>query len=135
MSLSNFAEKKINDYLFGGTSFTPPATYYIALLTAAPSESGTYSEANYTGYSRVAVANNKTNFTTAADDGNATITNQVEIRFPVATGGSSTVTHVALFDAASGGNMWAYGTLAISKNYTAGDRPVFEIGALVFTID
>lgn len=135
MSLSNYAEKKVNDKLFGGVDFTPPATYYLALATAAPTESGTFTEANYGGYARVAVANNKTNFTNAADDGDATINVAVEVRFPTLTSGTNSFTHVVLTDAASGGTVWGYSPLTTVKTYTTGDRPVFEVGKLVFKVD
>jgi len=135
MSLSDFAEKKVNDKLFGAVDFTPPANYYIALATAQPGEDGTIAEANYGGYARQQFANNKTNFTSAASDGNATITNNTEARFPTNTLGSNTITHCALFDALTGGNMYAWGQLSISKIYAVGDRPVFEVGSMTFTVD
>lgn len=135
MSLSNFAEKKVNDKLFGATDFTPPATYYIGLLKAEPTEAGVVSEADYGAYGRQAFTNNKTNFANAADDGAATIKNNTEVRFPTATSGTNAITHVGLFDALSGGNLWASGILGTAKTYTTGDRPVFEVNALVFTVD
>jgi len=135
MSLSNFAEIKVNDKMFGAVDFIPPATYYIALLTAAPTEAGVVSEANYSAYARQAFANNKTNFTSAAADGSATIKNNIEVRFPTATSGTNIITYVALFDALVAGNMYAYGILGTSKTYTTGDRPVFEVNSLVFTVD
>lgn len=135
MSLANYAEKKVNDKLFGGIDFTPPATYYLALATSAPTEAGSFTEANYGGYARVALANNKTNFTNAADDGDATISNAVEVRFPTATSGTNTITYVVLTDAVSGGNVWGYAPLTTSKTYTTGDRPVFEVGKLAFKVD
>jgi hypothetical protein len=135
MSLSNLAEKKVNDKLFGAADFTPPANYYIGLLTAQPGEDGSCAEANYGAYARQAFANNKTNFANAADDGSATIKNNTEVRFPTATSGSNTITYVALFDALTGGNMYAYGILGTAKTYTTGDRPVFEVNSIVFTVD
>ena len=98
-------------------------------------EDGTIAEANYGGYARQQFANNKTNFTSAASDGNATITNNTEARFPTNTLGSNTITHCALFDALTGGNMYAWGQLSISKIYAVGDRPVFEVGSMTFTVD
>jgi hypothetical protein len=120
MSLSNLAEQKVNDKLFGAVDFTPPANYFIALSTAQPGEDGTISEANYGAYARQQFANNKSNFTTAASDGNATITNNAEVRFPTATTGTNVITHVALFDSLTGGNMYAWGALGASKSYTVG---------------
>lgn len=36
-AFSDYAEAKILDQVFGGTAWTPPATLYFALLTAASS--------------------------------------------------------------------------------------------------
>lgn len=135
MGLSNLAEKKTNDKMFGGTDYTPPANYYVALFKSEPTDAGVVVEADYTSYARVEVANNKTTFSISADDGNATIENSIEIRFPTATAGTNAITHFGLFDASTAGNLYAYGVLATPKSYTTGDRPVFEIGALTIKVD
>jgi len=79
--------------------------------------------------------NNKTNFSNAADDGSATKKNNTEVRLPTATSGTNVITHVALFDALTAGNMYAFGVLGTAKTYNVGDRPVFEVNSLVFTVD
>ncbi len=135
MPLSDYAEKKVNDLLFGAVALSAPANYYVALLTAAPDGSNTVVEADYGSYARQPIANGKVNFSNAANDGNATITNNVEIRFPTNTLNTNTITHVALMDAVTGGNVWAYGALGVSKVYAVGDRPVFEVNSLSFTVD
>lgn len=133
--LSNYYEDKLNDFLFGAQALTPESTYYLALATAEVAEDdtgSTFTEADYTGYARVAVTNNKTNFSASA---NGVVTNATEIRFPKATGGSSTVVELVLLDAATNGNIICGGAITTPKTYTDGDRPVFEIGEITFTID
>ncbi len=67
---SNYLAKKALDHILGGGDFTRPTTVYIALCTARPTMADTGStitEANYTGYSRLAVTNNSTNFPAATE--------------------------------------------------------------------
>jgi len=133
--LSDYYEDKLNDFLFGAQALTPEATYYLALATATVGEDddgSTFTEANYTGYARVALTNNKTNFSASSG---GVVSNATEIRFPKATGGSSTVVELVLLDAETDGNIICGGTITTSKTYSDGDRPVFEIGEITFTID
>jgi hypothetical protein len=130
--LTKYFKKKIQDYLFGQTAYTSPATYYIGLLVVAGDNDGNYTEANYGGYTRIGVANNKTTFTVAADDNYGTINNDIEIRFPVATSGSSDVVEAGYFDAETGGNLLMTGTYV--KSFTVADRPVIEANGLSIKI-
>lgn len=133
--LSNYYEDKLNDFLFGAQALTPESTYYLALATAEVAEDdtgSTFTEADYTGYERVAVDNNKTTFTASSG---GVITNAIEIRFPKATGGSNTPVELVILDAATDGEIIASGAITNSKTYTDGDRPVYEVGDISFTID
>ncbi len=131
-NLSRYFKRKINDYVFGLTSFTPPSNYYAGLLTAYNVNDDSYTEVtsgSYNGYARVQIPNNKTSFTDAENSNDATITNAQEFRFPVKEGGSDvTVTHVGYFDSITGGNLIAVAEW--SKTIQTGDRPVIEIGKL-----
>jgi len=96
--------------------FASPPDLYIGLFTAAPISSDTGSaltakEATYTSYARVAA--DPSDFNEVASD-SGLIDNANELAFPQATGGSSLCTYAAICDAASGGNMIAYGLLAPS---------------------
>jgi hypothetical protein len=135
MSLTNYAEKKVNDLLHGATAMVVPSVYYVGLLKAEPTEAGVVSEADYGSYARVAIDNNKTTFGNAADDGAATINNLIEVRFPTNTSGSNTITHIGFFDAASAGNLWSYGELTESNVYGVADRPVIEVSGFTATVD
>ena len=56
MSMSNIVENKVLKALLQGTDidFRASANLYLALFTADPTESGSFTnEANYTGYARV----------------------------------------------------------------------------------
>lgn len=60
---TNAWEAKINDKLWGGTDFTPPATVYFGFSLTEPAEDGTnITEPAGNNYARAAVTNNATNF-------------------------------------------------------------------------
>lgn len=134
-SLSNYTENKILDHLLGGGDYTRPGTVYMALSTGTIDDTTTGSnivEPTYTGYNRVAILNNATNFPLA---NNGVKSNGTEIAFAECTAGSSTITYFALIDAATAGNVIAYGSLQTAKQITQGDTPKFSPGDLTFTLD
>ena len=129
-SFSDYWENEILDHLFSKGSYTPP-TIYLALSAADPGDDGAgLSEPSGNGYARAA---------TAASDWNAAsggaLDNADVIEFPEATGAWGTVTHFALLDAASGGNLLAHGTLSQSKTIASGDTARFAAGDLEISLD
>lgn len=118
MSFSNYLETKVLDHVFGATAYTAPATLYVGLYTAAPSDTGGGTEVSGTGYARQTAT-----FTTSGD----TTSNDSAIEFPTAGSNWGTVTHVGVFDASTSGNMLVYGSLSTSKLVESGD--VFRIPA------
>lgn len=126
MGFTNFWRDIVLDELFGATDYTPEATYYFGLSTTAPADDGTnVTEPSGNGYARVSIANNATNFPAAID---GVQDNGTEISFPQATGFWGTVTHFVLYNASTGGNLLAYGTLTTSKSIDSGDTASFPIG-------
>lgn len=143
-ALSDYLENKLIDWLLRGQAFTPPATVYVALLTAAPSDSGGGTEVSGGSYARVAVASSLANWagtqsagSTAASSGTGGQTsNNNAVTFPAPTANWGVVTHTALYDAASGGNLLAWGALGASKTVNNGDAaPSFSAGQLIFQLD
>lgn len=134
MSFTNYLENKVLDHLFGAVTYTPSSTLYIALSTGVPTDDagGGFLEPSGGAYARVAVTNNKTNFTTAS---NGALENATAITFPQATAAWGTVTHVGILDNSAGGNLLASGALVLSKNITSGDTPSFASGDLNVTLD
>lgn len=135
MSFSNAAETAVLNQIFVGTALPWNANtdLWLALHTADPGETGTAitSEATYTSYARVPV-NRATGWTVS----NPTVSNNALVQFPLATGGSNTVTHCSIVDTASGaGNIIVSGILNSSPLITSGFQPQFNAGALVFTLD
>ena len=134
-SYSNYLENELLDHVFGGTDYSRPATLYLALLTAAPDDTSTGStitEATYTGYARKSITNNDTNFPAASGGAKS---NGAEIAFAECTAGSSAITHWALVDASTGGNVICWGALTTSKEISTGDTPRVAVGDLDITLD
>ena len=115
-SFSNYTESKVLNYLFNGAAFSI-GTLYIGLYTAAPTDAGGGTEVTGNGYARVAVTCNTTNFPTTS---NGTIENDVTFNFPTPTGNWGTVTHLGLFDAATGGNLLLWAPLVTNRTITTG---------------
>jgi hypothetical protein len=131
-SFSNYLENELLDHLTGVGSYSAPATVYVALSTADPTEDGSaLAEPTGNNYSRASVTNSGTNWDTAS--GGATA-NKTAITFATASGDWGTITHYAVMDAATSGNMLWYGTLTTSKTVGNGDTPKFNIGDLDLTL-
>lgn len=129
MSKSDYAENKVNELLVGKTAFTLP-TAYVALYTAAPSDSGGGTEVTGGSYARKSTAGADW----AASSGGS-IANAAVITFVTATGSWGTVTHFGVFDAATVGNLLWWGALGTSKVIGTGDSASWAIGALIHTED
>ena len=124
---TDFMENKIIDHMLRAQAYTPPATVYVALFTSAPSDAGGGTEVSGGAYARQAV-------TLDAAAGGAS-SNSAAITFPQATADWGTVTHLALMDALTGGNMLMHSPLDASKTVNNGDTFKFEAGDLDVTVD
>ena len=127
-SFSDYLENKALDHAFKGSTFTPPGTFYLSLSAADPTDDGSgLAEPSGNGYSRVSIGG----FSTAS---NRMISNSAQIQFPMATGPWGSLTHWAIHDALTGGNMLAYGSLTNPLNVVAGNAPPFQAGELTISI-
>lgn len=127
---SNTQISKILNAEFNAASYSSPATLYFALWTATLSASSTGStagEASYTGYARVAVTANTTNFPTSS--GGAAIQNGTAITFAANAGSLQTMTYVAICDASSAGNILYWGSIT-STAINPGDTPQINVNGL-----
>jgi len=113
---------QILDSLLGTTGIFP-ATVYVGLMTAAPNPDGSgVVEPSGFGYARVGVSNNATQWPAASSREK---THSADIVFSAASGGGwGAITHVGIFDAASAGNLLAYGALDAPR--TVADTDVFR---------
>jgi hypothetical protein len=66
------------------------------------------------------------------------LSNSTDVTFPTATGNwnsSANITHFAIFDAPSGGNMIVHADLNTAKAVLNGDTARFTSGSIVTTLD
>ena len=140
-AMTDFLENKLVDNFFRTTTYTRPSVLGVALFTAAPGETGGGTEVSGGSYARVdnPPLNTNWNATQGGTSGNSSGTggltdNAVDITFPSPSANWGTITHFAIFDATSGGNMLIYGALGTSKTVNNGDpAPKFTAGDLDIT--
>lgn len=143
-AMSDSWENGIIDYLLRAQSFTPPATTYFALETAAGSDTGCGTEVSGGSYARVAVTSSLANWagtqsggsTTASSGTSGTTSNNIVVTFATPTANWGSVTGFCLMSASSGGTMYFRANLTAAKTVNNGDAaPSFAIGAATFQID
>jgi len=152
-AMSDTLENKLIDWLLraqaigitGATAAagTGPATTYVALFTATPSDTGGGTEVTGGSYARVAVTSSMANWagtqaaasTTASSGTSGTTSNNATITFPTPTVAWGTVTSIGLFDAATGGNLLIWGPLTSSQTINIGNAVTFPPASLTFQID
>lgn len=122
------------DIVTGRNAGPGARTTYLALLTAAPSDTSTLAtmtELSATGYSRQAV-------TWAAPSGDPSSTsNSGTITFGPFSTDPANITHCALVSASSGttGDFLMHWTLTTARDPASGDSATVASGALVMTLD
>ena len=153
-AMSDVLENKLIDWFFRGqaigitgasaASGTGPTSLYVALLTAAPSDTGGGTEVTGGSYARVTVASSLANWagtqaaasTTASSGTGGTTSNNGAVTFPAPTANWGAVTHFGIYDASSAGNLLFWGALTTSKTVNNGDAaPSFAAAALTVQID
>jgi len=126
---SDYLEEKIASHLFRTNSWSKIGTIYFALLTSAPSDSGGGTEVISGNYTRVAITPLDTNFSVTGN----TATNLVPITFSTPNAAWGVITHIAAYDAASGGNLLFWDELTTPKTVGASDpAPSWPAGAFIF---
>jgi hypothetical protein len=143
-AMSNFLENELVDHVFRSRSFPAPTAMWVALFTAAPNDTGGGTEVTGGSYARIALNPSASNWqgtggeVTAVDSAGTggTTSNNATITFPAPTANWGTITHFAIFDAVTSGNMFFYGALTQSKNVNNGDAaPSFAVSALSIQLD
>lgn len=140
-AMSDYLENKLVDQLFRAQSAPTTSTLYVALYTAAPSDTGGGTEVTGGSYARVAVTSSLANWAGTQSAGSTTVSsgtsgatsNNNSITFPTPTATWGTVTHFAIYDATSGGNELFWGALTIAKTVNIGDTVSFPAASLSVT--
>lgn len=134
-SKSDYLEAKILDLVLGAVAFSAPGTIYVALSTAAYSDAATGTvmtevSTSSTGYARVAVTNNLTNFPSATGTNPTLKQNGTAITYPTATGSWGTALSFYFVDAITAGNVLYGGDLSTSKAIGTGDTATFGANSI-----
>lgn len=111
-AMSNYLEDAITGWINGTTFPAAPANLYVAVYTTATDDGTGGTEVTGGSYARAVVA---AGGWTRGTGGAGTATNTAAITFPTATADWGTISHVAIMDAASGGNRIMHGALAASR--------------------
>lgn len=109
-----------------------PTTVYAALFTVSPGEAGTLTNEITTtgsGYGRIAI----TAKMNVADATTGIASNNTAITFGPATTDWGTITHVAICDAVTAGNMLMYGALTVVQTTPIGESVQFSSGQFIAT--
>lgn len=123
--MSNYLEGALINAVLRNTSYTSPATVYLALYTSDPTDADAGTEVTGNAYERQAITFG------APSDGVST--NSAAIEFPQATGSWGTVAYIGIRDASTAGNLLFHSPLDASKAIATGDVFRIAIGSLSVT--
>ena len=115
--MSNYLENALINATLRNTSYTSPATVYVARYTTDPTDADTGTEVSGDSYARQSV--------TFGAPSNGVSTNSADVTFPTATGSWGTVAYIGIRDASSAGNLLYHAPLTTSKTIGTGD--IFKI--------
>lgn len=120
MSIGDAAGADLLNLDFNGTSYTPPATWYVGFRNNGVELVGN-------GYARIALTADSTNFPATAVK---SISNGVEFETPQATGDWDQADEVGLWAASTGGSPRYYDLLDAPFTLLNGRKRTFAVGAL-----
>lgn len=127
---SEYAIKKILDHVTGKASWTIPADVYVALFNGDPLGAGTELAAPpATDYAREAMADTDWNSATFSSPTGA-ITNATDTDFGIAGAAWGTISHFAVYDDPTAGNMLWSGPLEVTRSVQLNDPVKFPAGEL-----
>lgn len=124
---SNYLAQRAIQHFVRGQAQSVPAGTHLALFVADPTDDNTTANEVVAGwYAR----QNVTSWTVPS--GSVTTTaNSNTVPFPVTTVSAVTVSHWAIYDAATSGNLLFSGALPTSRTLNINDQFVVDAGALV----
>ncbi|KAF0200642.1 MAG: hypothetical protein FD170_3391 [Bacteroidetes bacterium] len=129
-AFSTFLANKVIDHMLRNQAYTTPAAVYVALFTAADGLEANTPTAEVltsgTGYTRKAV--------TLAAAANGATENNADVLFNAASANWGTITHAAIMDAATAGNVLMWKELSAAKTIEATDVFVITAGNLDITL-
>ena len=127
-AMSDWLENAVLDLVLRGTPYLGASTIYAALFITPTTDSGGGTEVSGPSYARVQVA------TFNVPVGGIT-SNASNAQFPTASENWGLVTHFALYDSVTAGNLLYHGPLTASKTINAGDTFVLPPGNITVAQD
>jgi hypothetical protein len=128
MAFSDYLEDQITGWINGTTFATAPTATFVQLYSQDPTDAGSATGALYT---RISVA---AGGWTRGTGGAGTLSNTGVITITSSAASGATATHVAVFNAITGGNLLFYGALSASKSIGVGDEVKFNALQLTLTV-
>jgi len=120
----DYLENALLNAVLRNTTYTSPATVYLALFSSAPTESTSGTELTGNGYARQAI--------TFGAPSNGVCTSSGAVTFTASGGAWSAVAGIAICDASSGGNQLYWDVKSISA-LADGDSINFASGQITVT--
>ena len=129
---SDYLELKVLDHVlkYSTAPYTAPTTLYLALFTATTGLE-TNSPSAEVSTSGTAYARQAVTFATASAGSSST---NATVTFPAATANFGTITHVAIMDASTAGNVLFHGAVTTSKTIETGDTFQVSSGNLTVSL-
>ena len=124
--ISNYLENALINATLRNTSYTSPATVYISLHTADPTDAGSGTEVSGGSYIRQSA--------TFGAPSNGVSTTTADITFPQATANWGTIGWIGIWDAQTTGNLLYHTALDASKAIDNGDIFKIASGSLTVTL-
>lgn len=127
---SDYLENKVLDHVLTGSAYSQPAARYLALFTA---NTGLESNSPSAEVSTSGTAYGRQAVTFAAASSGQSATNAT-VTFSTATANWGTITHVAVMDASTSGNVLFWGAVTTSKTIETGDTFQVSSGNLTVSL-
>lgn len=139
---SDYTEKNVLNSMLRGVTYPLPSKVFVSLHTASPTDSGggEVTTAAWPSYARVDAADGGAIATGWSVPGNGAGGVQIsrntnQILYEGMNGsGPITVTHWALYDAATGGNLLCHAPLNTSRTLQVGDVFIFDRNSIEITM-
>lgn len=132
---SDYTENKVLDFIFNADSFVIPGLY-LGLFKSDPgletNQIASADEVKDSASSYVRIDINTLGGFNGASAG--AVSNAQDMEFPIAQADWGTITHTAILDAKTGGNVLAWGPLLNPRTIYNGDCVKIPAGALVATL-
>lgn len=124
--MSNYLENALVNATLRNTSYTSPATVYVSLHTADPTDAGSGTEVTGGSYARKSA--------TFAAPSNGVSATSADVTFDQATASWGLITHIGIWDALTTGNLLYHTPLTTSKTIDSGDIFKIASGSLTVTL-